>query len=87
MEFAAHGVSAGDTHRLAVDGDVALFKEVVDKATEKKKKIMGEEEYWCKLLDAIQIMRYDSIKHSSRFRRPCNLAKAPAQRRGIPTND
>lgn len=32
-----------------VDGDVALLKEVIDKASEKKKKIMGEEEYWCKL--------------------------------------
>ncbi|KAF2175611.1 acyl-CoA N-acyltransferase [Zopfia rhizophila CBS 207.26] len=30
----------------SVDGDVALFKEVTDKATEKKKKIMGEKEYW-----------------------------------------
>ncbi|KAF2500131.1 acyl-CoA N-acyltransferase [Lophium mytilinum] len=28
------------------DGDAALFEEVVGKATEKKKKIMGEEEYW-----------------------------------------
>jgi len=37
-----------------VDGDVALFEEVASKATEKKKKIMGEEEYWCKLLDTIQ---------------------------------
>ncbi len=37
-----------------VDGDVALFKEVTGKATEKRKKIMGEEEHWCKLLDTIQ---------------------------------
>jgi hypothetical protein len=32
-----------------VDGDAVLLKEVIDKATEKKKKIMGKEEYWCKL--------------------------------------
>ncbi|KAF2457348.1 acyl-CoA N-acyltransferase [Lineolata rhizophorae] len=29
-----------------VDGDVALFEEVTGKATEKKEKIMGQEEYW-----------------------------------------
>ncbi|KAF2684146.1 acyl-CoA N-acyltransferase [Lentithecium fluviatile CBS 122367] len=28
------------------DGDVALFKEAVGKATEKKKNIMGEKEHW-----------------------------------------
>jgi hypothetical protein len=31
-----------------VDGDVALFKEVMEIATEKKKKILGEQDYWCK---------------------------------------
>ena len=36
-----------------VGGDVALFKEVTAKATEKKKKIMGEEKYFCKLLDTL----------------------------------
>ncbi|KAF2809780.1 acyl-CoA N-acyltransferase [Mytilinidion resinicola] len=29
-----------------VGGDVALFREVVGKATEKRKRIMGEEEHW-----------------------------------------
>jgi hypothetical protein len=37
-----------------VDGDVKLFKEVIDKATEKKKNIMGGRQYWCKLLGTIQ---------------------------------
>lgn len=39
---------------LPVDGDVALFEEVISKAEEKGMKIMGEEEHWCKLLDTIQ---------------------------------
>lgn len=72
---------------LPVDGDVVLFKEVTDKATEKKKKIMGEEEFWCKLLDTIRTVCYDDIKYFCRYRRPRNLAKAPAQRRGIATDD
>jgi GNAT superfamily N-acetyltransferase len=46
-----------------VDGDVALFEDVVGKATEKQKKIMGEEEYWCKLFDTIKTVRCNSIKN------------------------
>jgi hypothetical protein len=37
-----------------VGGDVALFEEVVGKAAEKKKNIMGDKEFWCMSLDAIQ---------------------------------
>ena len=33
------------------DGDAALFEEVVGKATEKKKKIMGEDDFWCKFTE------------------------------------
>jgi hypothetical protein len=39
---------------LPVDGDVALFREVISKVGEKRMKIMGEEKHWCKLLDTIQ---------------------------------
>jgi hypothetical protein len=70
-----------------VDGNVALFEEVVGKATEKQKNIMGEEKYWCKLFDTIQTVRFNSIKSFRRHRRPRNLAKAPAPRRGIATYD
>jgi hypothetical protein len=70
-----------------VEGDVALFEDVSGKAAEKKKKIMGEEEYWCKLIDIIQTVYHDNIKYFRRYRRPRNLARAPAQRRGIATND
>jgi hypothetical protein len=30
-----------------VDGDVELFKEIVAKATEKKRTVMGRKEHWC----------------------------------------
>jgi len=36
-----------------VDGDPALFEEVIGKVMDKKKEIMGEGEYWCKLSDPI----------------------------------
>jgi len=39
--------------KLPVEGDVALFEDVLGKAEEKGKKIMGEEEHWCKLLEPI----------------------------------
>jgi hypothetical protein len=45
-----------------VDGDAALFEEVSGKATEKKKQIMGDEEHWCELLDAVQLGLYDSAE-------------------------
>ena len=70
-----------------VDGDVALFEDVSGKAAEKKKKIMGEEEHWCKFLDTIQTVRHNNIEYFRRHRRPRNIAKAPAQRCGIATDD
>lgn len=51
---------AQDTHGGAIsqwplEGDATLFEEVVGKATEKKRTIMGGEKHWCKLLNAIDI--------------------------------
>jgi hypothetical protein len=62
MEFASHGSPAGEPTDWPVDGYVALFKEITDNVT-KKKKIMGEEEYRCRLLDIIRRVCYDDTKY------------------------
>jgi hypothetical protein len=61
-----------------VDGDVELFKEVIGKAKEKRKCIMGDKKYWCKCLAIFKL-----VLSISRHSRPRNPTKASAQRRGI----
>jgi hypothetical protein len=77
----------GSPTKWPLEGDVALFEEVVGKAMGKKRTIMGEEEHWCKSLDATQTVSCNGPKHVFRSRRPRNLAKVPASGCCIATND
>lgn len=40
-------------HDLPADGDAALFEQVIGKATEQKKQILGDEEHWCKFVSKL----------------------------------
>lgn len=64
----------------------ALWEEVIGKVTEKKKQIMGDEEFWCKL-SSICIVWCNSANYLIRLERHGDLATAPAQGGGILHND
>jgi len=70
------------------DGDVALFKEIVEKVTEKKRILMENKSFWCKL-SALHAHNsaHLNIKSSSRSRCACHTTAAPTQRRGVDADD